>query len=172
MPSKVIRKAETHRKTRLYLTIGALALVILLVTLGTAGRQQTLRCERLESGEVDCIAKQSILGVIPLNEKSIPGARAASIAQQCPEVKCTYRLEIYSIQGLVPVDEKYTADYERQLKVKEQINDFFKDESSPSITMQEKTNPIIISAIVVAFLLIWGYLGFLIWQAHQPEVRE
>lgn len=172
MPSKAIRTTETKRKTRIYLTIGVLTLVILVVTLATAGKQQTLRCDRLASGETDCVVKKSILGVIPLNEKTIPGAKAISISQQCPDIKCTYRLELYSIQGLVPVDEKYTSDYDRQLKIKEEINNFFKDETSPFIMMQEKTNPLIITAVVLAVLMIWAYLGYLTWQGYHPDSQE
>jgi hypothetical protein len=37
MPSKAIRTAEVKRKTRIYLGLGALTLLILLVTLATAG---------------------------------------------------------------------------------------------------------------------------------------
>ena len=172
MPSKAIRTAEAKRKTRIYLAIGALTLVILLVTLATAGRQKTLRCDRLALEEADCVVKQSILGAITLNEKTIPGAQAISIAQQCPDVECTYRLQIYSAQGLVPLDEKYTSDYERQLRIKDEINNFFADKSSPYVLMQEKTNPYLLGAVVVVFLLIWVYLGYLIWQAYHQDSQE
>ncbi|OGN88710.1 MAG: hypothetical protein A2Y88_13735 [Chloroflexi bacterium RBG_13_48_10] len=172
MPSKAVRTAEAKRKTRIYLAIGALTLLILLVTLATAGRQKTLRCDRQAAEEVDCVVKQSILGAITLNEKTIPGAQAISIGQQCPDVECTYRLQIYGAQGLVPVDEKYTSDYERQLRIKEEINNFFTDKSSPYVLMEEKTNPYLLAAVVAVFLLIWAYLGYLIWQAYHQDSPE
>lgn len=172
MPSKAIRTAEVKRKTRIYLGLGALTLLILLVTLATAGRQKTLRCDRKATEEVDCVVKQSILGVITLNENTIPGAQAISIGQQCPDVECTYRLQIYGAQGLVPLDEKYTSDYERQLRIKEEINNFFSEETRPFVVMQEKTNPYLLAAVGVVFLLIWAYLGYLIWQAYHPDSQE
>ena len=172
MPSKAIRTAEAKRKTRIYLGLGALTLLILLVTLATAGRQKTLRCDRKATEEVDCVVKQSILGVITLNENTIPGAQAISIGQQCPDVECTYRLQIYGAQGLVPLDEKYTSDYERQLRIKEEINNFFSEETRPFVVMQEKTNPYLLAAVGVVFLLIWAYLGYLIWQAYHPDSQE
>jgi hypothetical protein len=172
MPSRAVRTAETKRKTRIYLAIAALILLILLVTLATAGRVQTLRCDRLASGEADCVVKLSILGMITLDEKTIPGAQAITIGQQCPDVKCTYRLELYGIQGLVPVNEKYTSSYERQLSIKNEINDFFKDKTRPFVMMTEETNPYLITAVVVAALLIWLYLGYLIWQANHPGKEE
>jgi hypothetical protein len=172
MPSKAIRTAEAKRKTRIYLGLGALTLLILLVTLATAGRQKTLRCDRKATEEVDCVVKQSILGVITLNENTIPGAQAISIGQQCPDVECTYRLQIYGAQGLVPLDEKYTSDYERQLRIKEEINNFFSEETRSFVLMQEKTNPYLLAAVVVVFLLIWAYLGYLIWQAYHPDSQE
>jgi hypothetical protein len=147
-------------------------LLILLVTLATAGRERTLRCDRLASGEVDCVVKLSILGAITLDEKSIPGAQAISIGQQCPDVKCTYRLQIYANQGLVPVNEQNTSNYERQLKIKDEINAFFMDEARSFVMMKEQTNPYLIIAVVVAALLIWLYLGYLIWQANHPGKEE
>ena len=169
MPSKAFRNAEANRIIRTYLAIAALTLLILLATLAIAGREQTLRCERLASGEVDCVVKQSILGVITLNEKTIPGAQAVSMGQQCPDVDCTYRLEIYSVQGLVPVNEKYTSNYQQLLNIKDEINNFFTAKSSTFVMMKEETNPYLIAAVVMVFLLIWGYLGYLIWQVQHPS---
>jgi hypothetical protein len=172
MPSKAIKTAEAKRKTRIYLAIAALTLVILLATLSVAGKQQTLRCNRLASGEVDCVIKNSILGVIILGEKTIPGAKAVSIGQQCPDVTCTYRIEIYATQGLIPVNDKYTSNYAQQLRIKEEINKFFKDKTSSFVEMKEETNPYLIGAVMLAFLLIWIYLGYLIWQASHPKSEE
>ncbi len=172
MPSKAIRATETKHKTRIYLAIAALTLVILLVTLATAGKQQTLRCDRLATGEVDCVVKHSILGVITLNEKSMPNAQAISIGQQCPGLECTYRLEIYANQELVPVNEKYTSNYDQQIKIKNEVNNFFKDKTSSFVMMKEETNPYLITAVVLVVVLIWGYLGYLIWQAYHPGSQE
>jgi hypothetical protein len=69
MPSRSIRTAEAKRKIRTYIAIGVVVLLILVITLYTAGKQQDLQCERHESGEVDCVARESILGVIMINEK-------------------------------------------------------------------------------------------------------
>ena len=172
MPSRAIRTTEAKRRTRIYLALGALTLLILLATLAIAGRQKIMRCDRKSTEQVDCVVKQSILGVITLSENTIPGAQAISIGQQCPDVECRYRLQIYSAQGLVPVDEKYTSDYERQIMIKEEINNFFSDKTRLFVLMQEKTNPYILTAVVVVFLLIWAYLGYLIWQAYHQDSPE
>jgi len=172
MPSKAITTAEAKRKTRIYLAIGALSLIILLATLSVAGQQQTLRCDRLASGEIDCVIKNSILGVIILGEKTISGAKAASIGQQCPDVDCTYRIEMYSPQGMIPVNEKYSSNYEQQLRIKDELNKFFTDNTSSFVQLREETNPYLIGAVVLVFLLIWIYLGYLIWQVHHPKVEE
>ncbi len=173
MPSRTIRTAESRRKTRLYLAVGALTLIILLVTLGTAGKEQTLRCERLSTGEVDCASKQSILGLVTLSEKNIAGVQAVSMGQKCVDVNCDYRLELYATQGLVPVTEKYTSNYDQLLNTKEQMNKFFKDTKSSFVEMREETNPVLIIAVVVVFLILWAYLGYLIWQTGQaPAAGE
>jgi hypothetical protein len=172
MPSRAIRTAETKRKTTLYLVVGVVLLIILLATLYTAGKEQTLRCERLDTGEVDCTVRQSVLGIITLSQKTIPGAQAASMGQQCVDVDCNYRLEIYATQGLIPVNEKYTSDYDRQLKIKNLINDFFNDKTRSFVQVREETNSVLILGVVVAFLLVFAYLGYLIWQVQHPKEEE
>jgi hypothetical protein len=169
MPSRAIRTAEAKRKIRIYLALGAVTLIILLVTLGTAGREQTLRCERLDTGEVDCVVRRSILGLITLNSKSTAGVQAISIGQQCVDVDCNYRLEMYATQGLVPVNENYTSNYDQLVSLKNQLNSFFKDSTSSFVEMKDETNPVLIGGVVLVFLIIWGYLGFLIWQVQHPS---
>jgi hypothetical protein len=172
MPSRAIRTAETKRKIRIYLTLGAVTLIILLATLGTAGREQTVRCERLDTGEVDCVVRTSILGIITLDSKTTAGVQAISIGQQCVDVDCKYRLEMYATQGLVPVNEKYTSNYDQLVSLKNQMNNFFKDTTSAFVEMKEETNPILLGGVVLVFLIIWGYLGYLIWQAKHPSQDE
>jgi hypothetical protein len=172
MPSRAIRNAETKRKIRIYLALGAVTLIILLVTLGTAGREQTVRCDRLDTGEVDCVVRTSILGVITLNSKTTAGVQAISIGQQCVDVDCKYRLEMYATQGMVPVNEKYTSNFDQLVSLKNQMNNFFKDSTSAFVELKEETNPILLGGVVLVFLIIWGYLGYLIWLAQHPGEDE
>lgn len=169
MPSRAIRTAEAKRKIRIYITIGVVVLLILLITLSTAGKQQSLRCDRLETGEVDCVVRESILGVVLLNEKVLPGAQAVSIGQQCVDADCSYRLEIYADQGLTPIKEDYTSNYEQQVELKDELNEFFIDKSRSFVGMKEETNPALIVAVVVACVLVLAYLVYLTWQAMHPN---
>ena len=172
MPSRAIRTAEAKRKIRIYIAIGVVVLLILLITLSTAGKQQSLRCDRLETGEVDCVVRESILGVILLNEKTIAGAQAVSIGQQCVEADCSYRLEIYTAQGLVPIKEDYTTNYDQQIDLKEELNEFFLDTNRSFVGMKEETNPALIGAVVAACVLVLAYLVYLTWQAMHPNKDE
>ncbi len=149
-----------------------MTLIILLVTLATAGREQIFRCDRLASGEVDCVVRQSILGIITLNSKTTAGVQALSMGQQCVDVDCKYRLEMYATQGLVAVNEQYTSNFDQLTNIRNQINNFFKDTSSSYVQMKEETNPILITGVGVVFLLIWAYLGYLIWQVQHPKPEE
>ena len=172
MPSRSIRTAEANRKIRTYIALGVAVLIILLVTLVTAGRQQIFRCDRLNTGEVDCVTKESVLGVITLNSKITAGVQAISMGQQCVDIDCKYRLEMYATQGLVPVTDQYTSNYNQLLNIKNQFNNFFKNTDSKYVQMAEETTPILLIGVVVVFLLIWGYLGYLIWQAQHPKSEE
>lgn len=169
MPSRAIRTAEANRNIRNYVLLGILTLIILVITMVTAGRQQTLRCERQESGMVDCVVRTSILGVIPLDEKTIAGAQAVSLGQQCVEVDCKYRLEIYAIQGLVPVDEKYSDNYDQMKAVRSQLNEFFRETERSFVGVKEQTHPTLIIGVVVMAVIIWAYLGYLTWRPRSPS---
>lgn len=171
MPSRAIQSDEANRKVRTYLAIGVIPLIILIVTLATAGKQLTLGCTRLASGDVDCTVRQSILGVITLEEKSIAGVQSVAVSQQCVDVKCKYRLELYGTQGLVPVNEKYSSNYDQLNEVENQFNNYFMDKNRSFVQMKEETKPIMIIAVGVVFLVIWAYLGYLIWQVRHP-VKE
>jgi len=169
MPSRSIRTAESKRKIRIYIAIGVVVLLILLITLYTAGKQQNLQCERHESDVVDCGVRESILGVITLNEKVIQGAEAISIGQQCVDENCSYRLEIYTPQGLIPIKEKYTSNFQQQVELKDQLNEFFMDKSRSLVGMKEETNPALIGAVVLVCVLVLAYLGYLTWQVMHPN---
>lgn len=172
MPSRSIRTAEAKRKIRTYIAIGVVVMLILLITLSTAGRQQNLQCERHEGGDVDCLVRESILGLIIINEKVIPGAEAISIGQQCIDADCSYRLEIYSSEGLIPIKENYTSNFQQQVELKDQLNEFFSDKSRSLVGMKEETNPALIGAVVMACALVLAYLGYLIWQVLHPSTDE
>jgi hypothetical protein len=172
MPSSAIRNAEANRKIRIYFAIGFVTLIILVVTLATAGREQIFRCDRLNTGEVDCTVKQSILGVITLSAKTTAGVQALSMGQQCVDVDCKYRLEMYATRGLVPVSDSYSSNFEQLVNIKNQFNNFFTNSSSSYVQMNAETNPILIVGVVAVFLLIWGYLAYLIWQVQHAKVEE
>jgi hypothetical protein len=73
---------------------------------------------------------------------------------------------------LVPVNEEYTSNYDQQIKIKKEVNNFFNDKTSSFVIMKEETNPYLITAVVLVVVLIWVYLGYLIWQAYHPGSQE
>ena len=171
MPSRTIRTAEANRKVRVFVALGVVTFIILVITLATAGREQIFRCDRLNTGEVDCMVKQSILGVITLNTKTTAGVQAISLGQQCVDVNCKFRLEMYATQGLVPVVDTYTTNYDQLVNIKDQFNSFFTNKDSLSEQMNIEINPIMIWGVLAVSLLIWGYLGYLIWQVQHPKLE-
>jgi hypothetical protein len=172
MPSRAVRTAEANRKIRIYIGIGIVTLIILVATLATAGKEQIFRCDRLNTGEVDCTVKQSILGAITLNTKTTAGVQAISLGQQCVDVNCKYRLEMYATQGLVPVNNTYTSNYDQLVNIKNQFNQFFTNSNSSYVQMNVETKPIMLVGVGAVFVIIWGYLGYLIWQLQHPKLED
>jgi hypothetical protein len=172
MSSRPIQNVGANRKIWGYIALGMVTLLILLATLAVGGRQQILRCDRLNTGEVDCVFKHSILGLITLDSKTIPGVLTMSIGQQCLDADCKYRLEMSTAQGVVPVTEQYTSNNNQLHSINAQFTDFFKTTGSKSVQVAVETLPILMVAVLVVFLLIWGYLGYLIWQVSHSRQEE
>ncbi len=172
MPRKVIQTEADKRKIKIYFAIGMVTLVILLATLAIAGQEQILRCERSNTGEVDCKVTQSILGVITLNSKSTTGVRAITIGEQCTGANCKFRLEMYAGQEVIPVDDKYTSNYSQLLDAFSKFNTFFTDTNNSTMQMNVETNPILIIGVAAVCVLIWAYLGYLSWEVKHPQPKE
>ena len=172
MPSRIIRSAEANRKVWVYSAIVVVTLVILLATLAIAGRVQIFRCDRENGGNVNCVWKQSILGIITLNSKTTSGVNAISIGEQCAEANCKYRLEMYTPQGVIPVIDNYTSNYGQVLDTFTKFNTFFTDTSNSNMQIKEETRPILIIGLAVVCVLIWVYLGYLIWQVRHSRVEK
>jgi len=172
MPRNVIQTEADKRKVRIYFAISMVTLVILLATLAIAGQERILRCERSNTGEVDCKVTQSILGVITLNSKSTAGVRAITIGEQCTGADCKFRLEMYAGQEVIPVDNNYTSNYSQLLDAFTKFNTFFTDTNNLNMQMNVKTNPILILGVAAVCVLIWVYLGYLTWQVKHPRPEE
>ena len=168
MPGKT---DEGKRKIRNYLIIGAVSLIILLATLGIAGHEQILRCERTASGAAKCVVKQSILGVITLSSQTATGAKSITIGENCTNSDCKYRLELYADQGTVVVGD-YTSNYNQLLDSFSKFNTFFTDTNNTNMQLSQQTAPILLAGIGAVFVVIWGYIGFLIWQVNHPSQKH
>jgi hypothetical protein len=168
MPGKT---EEGKRKIRNYLIIGGFSLIILLATMGIAGHEQILRCDRPTNGAAECVVKQSILGVITLGSQTATGAKAITIGENCVNSDCKYRLELYADKGTVAVGD-YTSNYNQLLDSFSRFNTFFTDTKNTNMQLSQQTNPILLAGIGAVFVVIWGYIGFLIWQVNHPSQKH
>jgi len=167
MTSNAKKFGAMKRKIWVYACLGIIVLLILLTTLAIAGQEQILRCERSNNGNPSCLIQKNILGLIVLRSRTTEGVRAISIGQNCVGSDCKFRLELYSDQGIVPVSDSYTSNYNQLLDAFNRFNTFFSNTSNTNMQLKMETNPILIVGISAVSVLIWIFLGYLGLQAKR-----
>jgi len=79
---------------------------------------------------------------------------------------------MYTPQGVIPVIDNYTSNYGQVLDTFTKFNTFFTDTSNSNMQIKEETRPILIIGLAVVCVLIWVYLGYLIWQVRHSRVEK
>ena len=74
------------------------------------GQQTTLNCLWVEPMQIECNMKKSWLGLVPLGEESVRGLEGAMVDESCDEDGCTYRVELDTADGIVPLTSFYLSD--------------------------------------------------------------
>jgi len=131
------------------LTVGVVAYL--------AGQVTTLMCDRAETAQVDCIVQTRWLGLVSLREQSVRSVRGARVAENCDEDGCTYRVELVTGAGTVPLTPHYSLSYSAKERVAQHVNDFAADPAATSLAVQGRLNPsmLFVLALVVAEPLLW-----------------
>jgi hypothetical protein len=127
-------RPDTGKKKRDWLWI-ALFLVV-FITVG--GESVKLTCGRAEAGgAINCIKQSKLLWIIPLGEKSISQVRGARLGESSYEDTPTYRVELVTTEGYVPVTSLYTSGYSTKKDCVDKINAFARGASLGPLVIAE-----------------------------------
>lgn len=122
------------------------------------GQVTTLTCDRVGTEQIDCTVQTTWLDLLPLGDKSVRGVRGAQVAENCDEDGCTYRVELVTDAGLVPLTSYYSLDSTEKERAAQRVNDFARGTAARSLVVRDHSSRslLIVLAAFAAGPLVWG----------------
>ncbi len=133
-----------------WLLIGLFILIFLVI----GGQSAKLTCKHTrQAGTVNCIKVKRLLWITPLGTSEILDVRGAQIASTyADETGETYRVELITGKGIVPINSVYTSGYSTKSEVADQINGYIQHPTEDPLTV---TEPGLMSLENVICAAIW-----------------
>jgi hypothetical protein len=115
------------------------------------GQQTTLNCLWLEPMQIECNMKKNWLGLVPLSEETIRGLEGAMVGKSCDEDGCTYRVELNTADGVVPLTAFYSSGYKSKQEMADRIAAFVQEPTQDPLLVKANTG---LLAYVTALIFI------------------
>ncbi len=152
---------STRKKISGYLLFAA----ILLAFFGILGAPMELACRRVAlRGPVDCVRQTHLLWIIPLPGQRIADVRGAQVGESSGyEGGPTYRVELLTANGSVPLTNGYTSGRYAKDEVAGRVNALARGAAPGALAV---TEPGLLSLENVACLLVWlpfAIIGNYLW---------
>ena len=116
------------------------------------GQSTTLTCTHVESNWIDCTKQVTWMGRSIKEAQHIRQLRGAYVQDNCDEDGCTYRVELRTADGTVPLTSVYSSGFEEKQSAADRINAFV-DSQEGELTLQESSGWIAILTAAV-FLIV------------------
>jgi hypothetical protein len=160
--------SEKETAMRIKRLFGLWAFGIVFALFGIAflylfGQGTTLICAHVESNRIDCTKQVTWMGRPIKETQHIGQLRGAYVQDNCDEDGCTYRVELRTADGTVPLTSVYSSGLEKKRSTADRINAFV-DSREGTLTLQESASwiAILVSGaflIVGLAVIILGTLG-------------
>jgi nitroreductase len=157
--------------------LGIIAMAIGLASVLILGSEPTLTCTHTRSTQIECNKQMNLLGMLPIGKRPISNVqRAWLIDKDCHPGGCTYRIELDTTDGSVPLTIT-SASGPRDPDAAEQINTFIQSPHEDSLVIKGKVNRFVVwlSGFVVVGGLVFTALslGTLRRAAREgPRMRQ
>jgi hypothetical protein len=115
------------------------------------GQAAILTCNRIEPSQIECVRQTKWLRWVPVGEQSIPELRGAEVGQSCDEDGCTYRVELNTAEGLIPLTTYFSSGAGPKQEATERINAFLQNPQGSSLTVRS-------DAGLLAFILPFAFV--------------
>jgi hypothetical protein len=125
------------------------------------GQLGELSCTRQEPSSYQCTHAKKIFGLIPWHEEELAIIQRASLAESCDSDGCSYRVEMITADGGVPLVAYYsggTGAHERESKKIEQINDFISDPDAEKLELKAGLFEMLLSFLPL-FFVVFGVIA-------------
>lgn len=140
-PSGPLSARFALRPGYLLIVVGALGIGALILAMGSP---TNLECSRsVRGGPVDCTKQARLFGVISLGEQGMPGLRGAHVHEEHFEDYdgggggYSYRVELYTSEGMVPLRKTYTSDREPKDELAANVNEFIATDAPGTLRLVE-----------------------------------
>jgi len=126
------------RKAQMLL-FGLIAICLGIMALILGGQTTVLRCTRPEPSRVVCVKQVKWLGAVPVREETVEDVRRAVVDEHISGVhrKRSYRVELISSQGNVPLTAYYSTPYWQYEETAAQINAYLKSDAEDTFEIRE-----------------------------------
>jgi hypothetical protein len=121
------------------------------------GQQTVLTCTRPEPAQIECGMQKSWLGLVPLGKESLQNLEGARVDESCDEDGCTYRVELDTRGGFVPLTAYYSSGVKSKQEAADQINAFVQDPGEDSLEVKGS-----VGLLGILFPLVFVFVGPLI----------
>jgi hypothetical protein len=127
-----------------------------LIFLLFMAQRTDLDCRRVEPNLMNCQVKTSLLGLTPIGTQDISGLIDAEVAENCDSDGCTYRVELHTTRGKMPLTSYYSSGEESKRALADKINRFVQEGSTESISLRVYAGEGfgLIGLIPIAFMLL------------------
>ena len=154
-----MEEKKVQSKTRA-LPIWIVIAVCVLVFFIFGGQSARVSCKHTRQlGLVNCTKQSRLLWVFPIKTQTINSVSGAQLNEtEDYEGDTTYRVELITSQGIVPLTSIYTSGYSTKRDVVGQINAFVQNANA---TVLEVNEPGLLSGENIICMLIWFPISYL-----------
>lgn len=89
-----------------------------------AAHRTEVTCSRVEPQVVNCNLQASWLGWFPQTPRVVSNVQQAVVSDNCDSDGCTYRVELLTPAGVVPLTNAYSSGYEDKQQSASQVNGY------------------------------------------------
>lgn len=133
--------------------------ISVVIFLAFAGQSAKLTCKHTQqAGSVNCVKESSLFWVIPLRTTKVSDVRGAQVGESYDdETGDTYRVELLTGHGMVPLNTVYTSGPSTKRDIAGKISAFVQSTTAGSL---EVTDPGLLSLENLICTAIWLPLGW------------
>lgn len=110
--------------------MGAVAMIVF-------GQVSVLRCTYPEPSHLACVKEVKWLGLVPVGEEIISDVRGAWVDESCDSDGCTYRVELSTGQGDLPLTAYYSSGERSKSEAAAEINAYVAEGEGEALEIRE-----------------------------------